>query len=71
MTTRYLPIYSQVSVGGLLALDQIFGETLVNFGPLSDFDMLVKEGALDGAEITDLTNFEGYVDLVKGPLGFL
>jgi hypothetical protein len=44
-----------------------FGENLVIFVPLLDFDMLVEEGAPSGAKNMDLTDFEGYVDLIKGP----
>jgi hypothetical protein len=47
-----------------------FGQ-IGGFGPLLDFDMLVEVGAPRRAEIMDITYFEGYVDPVRGPLGFV
>jgi hypothetical protein len=62
---------SQVSVGGLLALDQVLRKPwsdLAHFWTLTHCSKKERPG---GAEIADLTDFEGYVDPVKGPLGFL
>jgi hypothetical protein len=60
-----------VSVGGLLALDQVLRK------PWSDLDHFwtsthwSKKERPGGAEIVDLTYFAGYVDPVRGSLGFL
>ena len=62
---------SQVSVGGLLALDQFLRK------PWSGLDQFwtsigwSKMEHLGGAEIAILSYFAGYVDLVRGSLGFL
>jgi hypothetical protein len=59
-----------VSVGGLLALDQVLGKlwsVLAHFWTSTRWSKKERPG---GAEIVDLTDFEGYVDPVKGPLGF-
>jgi hypothetical protein len=60
-----------VSVGGLLALDQVLRK------PWSDLDHFwnsthwLRKECLGEADIVDLTYFVGYVDPVRGPLGFL
>jgi hypothetical protein len=61
---------SQVSVGGFLALNQVLGKlwsALTHFGTSTHW---LKKEHPGEVEIEDLTNFEGYVDPTKGPLGF-
>jgi hypothetical protein len=62
---------SQVSVGGLLDLDQILRKPwsgLTNFWTSTGCSKMEHPG---GAEVVDLTCFAGYVDLERGSLGFL
>jgi hypothetical protein len=59
-----------VSVGGLLAFDQVLGKlwsVLTHFWNLTRWS---KKERLDGAAILDLAYFMGYVDPVRVPLGF-
>jgi hypothetical protein len=55
----------------LLALDQVLRKPWSEFDPLLDFDTWSKMEHPGGAEIMDLTYFAGYVDPVRGSLGFL
>jgi hypothetical protein len=62
---------SQVSVGGMLALDQVLGKPWSDLAHFWTSTHWSKKECPGGAEIADLTYFVGYVDPVRGPLGFL
>jgi hypothetical protein len=59
-----------VSVGGLLALDQVLGKLWSDLAHFWTSTHWSKKECPGGAEIMDLTHFLGYVDPIKGPLGF-
>jgi hypothetical protein len=62
---------SQVSVGGLLALDQVLRKPWSGLDHFWTSTHWSKKEHPGGAEIMDLTYFAGYVDPVRGSLGFL
>jgi hypothetical protein len=60
-----------VTLEEVLALDQVLGKlcsSLTHFWTSTHWSNKECPGR---AEIMDLTDFEGYVDPVKGPIGFL
>jgi hypothetical protein len=61
----------QVSVGGLLVLDQVLRKPWSYLDHFWTSTYWSKMEHLGGDEIMDLTDFVGYVDSVRGPLGFL
>jgi hypothetical protein len=59
-----------VNVGGILALDQVLGKLWLVLAHFCSSTCWLKKECPGGAKIAYLTNFEGYVDPVRGPLGF-
>jgi hypothetical protein len=62
---------SQVSVGGMLALDQVLRKPwsgLDHFWTSTGWSKMDRPGE---AEIVDLTYFSGYVDSARYSLGFV
>jgi len=68
---RFSCIFSPKIIGFLLALDQVLRKPwseLTHFWTSTLWSKIEHPG---GAEIADLTDFAGYVDPIRGPLGFL
>ena len=62
------------SRGNLLSLDQVLGKLWLVLEVLAHFWTSTRWSKWEcsgGAEITDITYFEGYVDPIRGPLGFV
>jgi hypothetical protein len=59
-----------VSVGGLLVLDQVLGELWSVLAHFCTSTCWSKKERPSTAKIMDLTYFAGYVEPIRGPLGF-
>jgi hypothetical protein len=57
--------------GSLLDLDQVLRKPWSNLDHFWTLTYWLKMERLGGAEIADITDFAGYVDPIRGPLGFL
>jgi hypothetical protein len=55
----------------MLALDQVLRKHWLELAHFWTSKHWCKKVRPDGAEIIDITYFVGYVDLVRGSLGFL